>query len=174
MSAAIDNGFMHINLGVTIEPLLAQHGDKCGEARGSQTRIKDGLDADDSRIGTTPCGESGVGLDVPNRGTCYDHEEAVAQLCVIRLEVALSVDNESGCNCGEQTGLYPQKNQINTVTDLGAKKYSRRSRWYSSLHRISSQSRGRTCRLHAGTYGRMRHGRSRKFQSGSEKEMEMP
>ena len=80
---------------------------------------------DDSRIGATPSSESssggGVGWNAPNRDTGYDHEEVVAQLCVIRLEVALNIDDESGCNCGEQTGLYPQKNQLNTVTDLGAK-----------------------------------------------------
>ena len=125
MSAAIDNRSAHINLRVTIEPLLAQHGDKRGEEGSSQTRIKDRLDVDDSTtIEATPSSESGsgsgAGWNVPNRDTGYDHE-VVAQLCVIRLKVALNVDDESGCNCGEQTGLYPQKNQMNIATDLGVK-----------------------------------------------------
>ena len=114
MSAAIDNGSAHIDLRVTIEPLLAQHGDKRGEEGSNQTRIKGGRDVDDSRIGATPSSESGsgsgVGWNVPNRDIGHDHKEVVAQLCAIRLKVALNVDDEGGCNCGEQTGLYPQKN----------------------------------------------------------------
>ena len=43
---AIDNGSTHLNQGITVEPLLAQHCDEGGEEGGRQTRIKDGLDAD--------------------------------------------------------------------------------------------------------------------------------
>jgi len=51
-----------------------------------------------------------------------DNPEVAAHLLVIRLEVLLNVDNESGCNCGEQTDLYPHENCINTATDVCTKR----------------------------------------------------
>lgn len=54
-------------------------------------------------IGAIPLGKRGVsaGWDLPKRGTCDNLEKIVAHLSEIRLEVALNVDNESGCNGGE-------------------------------------------------------------------------
>jgi len=64
-------------------------------------------------VGTFPS-ETMVRILVP--------EKVVAHLLVIRLEVLLNVENESGCNHGEQTGMYPRGNQINTArTDICAK-----------------------------------------------------
>ena len=113
MPTAIDNGSTHLNLSVTIEPLLAQHGDKRGEEGSSQTAVKDGLDADDNGIGAGPFGKSGIGASwhSPKLDAGDKLEKIVAHLLVIRLEVLLNVDNESGCDCREQTGLYPQENE---------------------------------------------------------------
>ena len=123
MPTAIDNGSTHIILRITIEPLLPQHGDECGEEGSSQTRVKNGLNVDDSGIDVTRWSEGGSdiggGWSVLKRSFGDNHEEVVAHLCVIRLEVALNVDNESGRNCGEQTSLYPQ---MNTTTDTYAKR----------------------------------------------------
>ena len=46
---------------------------------------------------------------MPKRDVGNNLEEAVAQLCVIRLEIALDVDDENRCNYGEETGLFAQK-----------------------------------------------------------------
>ena len=43
---ASDKGSSYVDLGVSVEPLLAQHGDERGEDGGSQTREKDALDMD--------------------------------------------------------------------------------------------------------------------------------
>jgi hypothetical protein len=60
MATAIDNGSTHLDLSITIEPLFAQHGNKCGKERCSQTRIKDGPDVDNIRIWAIPWGECGI------------------------------------------------------------------------------------------------------------------
>jgi hypothetical protein len=108
MPSAVDNESTHLSLSVAIKSLLAQHGNNRGE-RCSQTRIKDGLDVDDSRIGVTPWGGGGIDVGVtwspPKRGSGDNPEDFVAHLLAIRLDVALNVDNESGCDCGEQAGL---------------------------------------------------------------------
>ena len=53
---------------------------------------------------------SWAGWDIPKGDIGDNLEELEAHLSVIRLKVTLGIDNESGCNCREQTGLYPQKN----------------------------------------------------------------
>ena len=108
---AVNDRSTRLHLGITVEPLLAQGGDKCGEEGSGQTCIKDGLDFDNGGIRTSPLWESGSGTSwgMPKRDVGNNLEEAVAQLCVIRLEIALNVDNENGCNYGEQTGLFPQE-----------------------------------------------------------------
>ena len=117
MPTAIDNGSAHLNLSITIEPLLAQHGDKRGEEGSSQTAVKDGLDADDNGIGAGPFRKSGIGAswNSPKLDAGDNSEKIVAHLLVIRLEVLLNADNEGGCNCRKQTGLYPQENEMNTT-----------------------------------------------------------
>ena len=114
----------HLNLSVTIEPSLDQHGDKRGEEGSSQTRVKDGLDADNNGLGATPRSEGGIGIgwNVSKRDAGDNPEEVVTNLLIIRLEVLLNVDNENGCNCGEKTGLYPQENQMNTASNACAKR----------------------------------------------------
>jgi len=140
MPTAIDNGPAHLNLSITIEPLLAQHGDKRGEEGSSQTAVKDGLDADDNGIGARPFRKSGIGAswNSPKLDAGDKLEKIVAHLLVIRLEVLLNVDNESGCNCREQTGLYPQENHINTATDVYAKRILTNIKVVSKSSRISS------------------------------------
>ena len=79
---------------------------------------------DDSGIGAIPLGEGGIGTswDVPKLGTGDNLEEGVAHGLEIRFEFFLNVDNESGCDRGEQTGLSPRKNQINTTVEVEAEK----------------------------------------------------
>jgi len=124
MPTAIDNESAHLDLGITIEPLLAQHGDKRGEEGSSQTTVKDGLDADNNGTEARTFRKSGIGAswNSPKLDAGDNLEKIVAHLLVIRLEVLLNVDNESGCKCGEQTGLYPHENCINTATDVCAKR----------------------------------------------------
>ena len=109
---AVNNRSAHLDLGVTVEPLLAQHAYKRGEEGSGQTRVKNGLDANDGGIGAAPFGKSGIGTtwDIPKRGTGDDPEESMVHSLVIRLELALHIENESGRDSGKQTGLSPRKN----------------------------------------------------------------
>ena len=70
---------------------------------------------DDGTIGALPFREGGIrtGGDVPKCGPGNDLEERVVHLLEIRLKLALNVDNESGRDRGEQTGLFPTWNQHN-------------------------------------------------------------
>jgi len=78
MPTAIDNGSAHLDLSVTIEPLLAQHGDERGEEGSGQAEVEDGLDVDDSGIGASPLRDGGVfGGGVPWRDTGNSCEELV-------------------------------------------------------------------------------------------------
>ena len=112
MPTTIDKGSTHLDLGIAVEPLFSQHGDKRCEEGGGQTRVKDGLNADSSGIGAAPLRESGIcgGRNVPKRGIGDNLEELEAHLTVIRLEITLNIDDESRCNRREQTGLYSHKN----------------------------------------------------------------
>ena len=124
MPTAMDDGSAHLNLGIMIEPLLAQHGDKRGKEGSSQTAVKDGLDADDNGVGAHPFRKNGIGAswDSPKLDAGDNLEKIVAHLLVIWLEVLLNVNNENGCNCGEQTCLYPHENCINTAAEICAKR----------------------------------------------------
>ena len=111
VSTAINYRPTHLRLGVTVEPLLTQHGDKRSEKGGSQTGIKDGFNVDDSRIGAIPLRQNGVevGWGVAERDVGDNGKHGVAGLGEIRLELALDIDNEGGRDGGEQTSLFPQK-----------------------------------------------------------------
>jgi len=176
MPTAIDNGSAHLNLGVTIEPLLAQHGDKRGEEGSSKTRVKDGLDADYNGLGATPRSEGGIGVgwNISKRDA-GDNPEVVAYLLVIWLEVLLNVENESRCNCGEQTGLYPPMRtnehrdrrvcEKNTHEDQGGVQV-----FTVFLHKVAVVLVGFTLEL---TCRSIRHECCWKFRGGSEREMAM-
>ena len=107
---AVNDRSTRLHLGIMVEPLLAQRGDKCGEGGSGQTCVKDGLDFDNGGIRASPLRANGGGTSwgMPKRDV-GDNLEAVAQLCVIRLEIVLNVDNENGRNYGEQTGLFPRE-----------------------------------------------------------------
>ena len=94
----INNGSAHLHLGVTVEPLLAQHGDERSEERSTHTRVKDRLDVNDSGIRAIPLRESGIctGRGVAKRDVGDDLEELVVHFLEIRLELALNVNNENG------------------------------------------------------------------------------
>ena len=66
---------------------------------------------DNDWVGAIPLGEngSGAGWDIPKRGTGDDLEKLVAHSLDIRFELALNIDNESGCDQGEQTGLFTRE-----------------------------------------------------------------
>ena len=66
---------------------------------------------DDGRIRAVPLRKSGIGTSwgIPERGAGNDLEECMIHFLEIGLELALDVDDESGCDRGEQTGLFPQK-----------------------------------------------------------------
>ena len=94
---AIDDRPAQLVLGVTVEPLLSQHGDERREEGSCQTRVKDGLDVDDGGIGASPLRENVAevswGLSKGNVGD--DGKNGIAELRVIRLEGTLHIDNES-------------------------------------------------------------------------------
>ena len=60
MAATIDDRPAHLCLRVTVEPLLAQHGNERGEERSGQTRIEDSLDVYYGGVGTRPLRESRI------------------------------------------------------------------------------------------------------------------
>ena len=78
---------------------------------------------DDGRIGSSPLRESGAGVrrGVSKRDIGDNREDGVAELCVIWLKRALHVENESGCDRGEQTSLF-RKSQINTANRVNKKR----------------------------------------------------
>ena len=76
---------------------------------------------DDGGIGTGPLWEHGLRAsgNFPERGTGDNCKEGVAHLGVVRLELALDVDDESGCDCREQTSLFPTL-KLKSHEDVGA------------------------------------------------------
>jgi len=111
VSTAINDGSTHVHPGISIEPLLAQHGDERRKEGGGQTRVEDGLDMDDGGIRAIPFGKSGIGTswDVPKQDAGDNFEEVVVHLLEIWFELFLDIEEESCCYGGEQTGLSPQK-----------------------------------------------------------------
>jgi len=126
MPTAVDNRFTHLDSSATVDPLFARNGNarECGEEGNGQTGVTDGPNADGSGITASPLRERGIvtGWDVPDRGPCGGREELITHLLVIRLRASLDVDNESGCDRGEQTNLLLQENQVNTTVKMDAKK----------------------------------------------------
>ena len=47
---------MHVDLGVAVDPLFAEHGDESREEGSGQTCKEDGLDADEVAIRASPTG----------------------------------------------------------------------------------------------------------------------
>ena len=101
--ATIDNGSTYLDPGITVEPLLAQHGDKRGEERSSQTRVNNCFDADDGGLGTIPLRERVIcgGWSISKRSIGDNHQEIVAHFLEVRFELALNIENESRCDCRE-------------------------------------------------------------------------
>ena len=101
ISTAVNERSTHLRLGITFEPLFAQHREERSKKGGGQTGVKRGLDTDSVGTRTSPLREGGKGTSLDMRGVGvvgYDLEETIAQLGVIRLEVGLNSDNESGCD----------------------------------------------------------------------------
>ena len=99
ISTAVNDRSTFLHLGIAVEPLFAQHRDERGEKGSGQTRVKRGLDTDNVWARTSPLREGGKGTSLGMRGVGvvgYNLEDAVAQLCVIRLEIGLNSDDESG------------------------------------------------------------------------------
>ena len=120
VSASFSDGSTPLR-GIAVQPLLSQHRDEGSEEGSRQTRVEDSLDMDDGGIGAIPLGESGVGAswDVPERSTGDNLEEGVVHLLEIRFELSLNVDDESGCNRGEQTSLFPSVSRCNSHKGRG-------------------------------------------------------
>ena len=99
----VDDRSALLHLRIAVEPLFAQHCEECGEKGSGQTSIKDGLDTDSVGTRTRPLRGNGSGTswDMAKRDVGDNLEEAVAQLGVIRLEIGLDSDDESGCDGGE-------------------------------------------------------------------------
>ena len=108
---AVNDRSTRLHLGIMVEPLPAQRGEECGEEGNAQTCVKDGQGIGSHGTGASPLRENGsrTGWGMPKRDVGDNLKEAIAQLCVIRLETTLKVDNEKGCNYGEQTGLFVRK-----------------------------------------------------------------
>jgi len=110
MPTAVDDGSTHLDLSVTVEPLLSQHGDERGEGNG-QAGANDGLDVDDSRIRASPLGKSGVvaGWDVPERdGTGRD----CGELDVCNQVVGCHVDDEADVTAENKPDNSPRKTKL--------------------------------------------------------------
>lgn len=99
------------HLGITVESVSAHHDREYCEKGNGQTRVKNGLDVEKVRIRTSPLRESGSGTSwgIPKLGVGDNLEETIVQSSVIWLEIALDIDNESGCDHIEQTGLFPRE-----------------------------------------------------------------
>ena len=97
LSTAFNDGST-LHRGITVQPLLSQHGDEGAKEGSRQTRVEDGLDANDGGIRASPLRESGIGTgwDVPKRGTGDNLEKGMIHFLVIWFHLALNVDDESG------------------------------------------------------------------------------
>ena len=71
-----------------------------------------------------------------------DPEERMGLVVWIGLELRIDLDDERGCDSGEQTGLISQSARARQKS----RRDSRRSRWCSSLLRVSSEIPYRTPR----------------------------
>ena len=96
---------------VPVQPLLPQHGDKCGEQGDHETCIHETGDGDDLawRIFLSRWD----GRSVTRNGGLIESEENRAEegsrsLVRIGLEVRMDVDDEGGTDGREQTGLQEQ------------------------------------------------------------------
>ena len=107
VSASLDNRPTRI-LQVSIQPLLAQHRDECGEHGDYETRIHEAGDGDDLARwifldrwdGRGLTGDGGLIESDEDRT-----EEGGGLLVRIGLEVRMDIDDEGRADGGEQTGL---------------------------------------------------------------------
>jgi len=105
--AAFDGSPTHVGRCVSVQPLLAEHSEECGEERHGKTSVQQGLDLDDRVRRAGPVGErrdfiakSGVVNLVDE-----DAEESGRFFVWVRLELGVEVDDEGGGDGGEQTSL---------------------------------------------------------------------
>jgi len=96
---------------VPVQPLLPQHGNKCGEQGDQKTRIHEGGGGDDLARWVFLNGRNCRGLT--RGGRLIESEENRAEegcRLFIRIgsEVRMDVDDEGGVDSGEQTGLQEQ------------------------------------------------------------------
>ena len=110
MLAAFDSGPSHVGRRVSVQPLLAEHREEGGEKGSSETRVQDSLDLDDRVWGTGPLREAW--RVVSERGVVdlgdEDTEEGDSLITRVGLELRLDIEDESGGDSGEQTGLLPR------------------------------------------------------------------
>ena len=132
ISTAVNERSTLLRLGINFEPPFAQHHEEHSEKGNAQTGVKRGLDTDSVGNRTRPLRGDGNGtsLGMTKRYVGNNLEEAVAQLCVIRLETGLSSDDESGRDGGEQTGLVSGKTCLRHDPGGCKKRHSPRSTRY--------------------------------------------
>ena len=111
---------------------------------------------------------SGASWNSPELDAGDKLEKIVAHLLVIRLEVLLNADNEGGCNCGEQTGLYPQENYVNTAANVCATRILTKIKVVQVFVILLRRDRIRW--LQAGTCRRIRRRCCWKFRGGSKRD----
>jgi len=110
ISASLDHRPARI-LQVSIQPLLAQHGDERGEHGDYETRIHEAGHGDDLARWISPGRRDGRGLT--RDGGLIESEENRAEesgglLVRIGLEIRMDVDDEGRADGREQTGLQEQ------------------------------------------------------------------
>jgi len=119
----------------------------------SQTRVGNGLAMGDSGIRVIPLRGSGKATSMSVGAFPSEAPAAilrgVAHFLEILFEFIRHVDNESGCSCGEKTGLYSQKNQMNTAVNVSAEGVLTKVNVFGS-----SLCRDRTRRFHVAVYRR--------------------
>jgi len=118
---ALDGRPSHVDRGVSVQPLLAKHGEEGGEDRRGEAGVQHRLDLDDPVRRARPLWERG---DISTEsGVVYlvnqDAEEVVRLVVGVLLEVGIDLDDECGCHSGEQTGLrsYSEYVQLNGEHD---------------------------------------------------------
>ena len=105
--AALDHRPARISQ-VSVQPLLAQHGDECGQQGDNQARVHEAGDRD--RLARRISLNRQGGRSLARDGGLVESEENRAEkggglLVRIGLEVRVDVDDEGGADGGEQTGL---------------------------------------------------------------------
>jgi len=111
--ASFDGRPSHVDRGVSVQPLLAEHREEGGEERGGEACVQNGLDLDSRGIRTGPLWDrGGVAEHRIIQLINNDTEEGDGLLVRVRVELRLDLGDEHRSDGGEQTSLWDKSGKV--------------------------------------------------------------